>query len=83
MVVQRDAHALAEQPFRAFVLLVGERVHERLHATELRGKLELLVVDSRLQVRERHVAVPALLRLHPPLPSLVGLVISAAVRSGP
>lgn len=49
MVVQGDAHALAEQPFRAFVLLVGERVHERLHATELRGKLELLVVDTRLQ----------------------------------
>ena len=69
VVVERDAHALAEQALGSFVLLVGERIHERLHPAELRGELELLVVDTRLQVRERHVAVPSLLRLHPAFPS--------------
>ena len=59
-----EMHADRGASGRSLVLLVGERIDERLHATDLWRELELLVVDARLQVRERDVAVPALLRLH-------------------
>ena len=66
VLVQRDADQIVEQTVGPRLLLGVQRHDRRGDTLQLFGELEGPVVLVRPQVGERGVAVPPLLRLHPP-----------------
>ena len=62
--MERDADVLTQDALGSRFIVVAQLKDERLDPSELGRHLELPVVDTGLEVGERPVSVPDLLRLH-------------------